>query len=573
MAHLKFSVSDDLGRYTGDALVAIDLSGRILRLNPVAEELLGFGETEAVGKCCRDVMRSSICAESCPLPMVASGSAPVTSFNACVQVAGQEALPVCIVSSALRDSRGEIVGMVESIRDIRHVRRLLDEREAALLHMEEVASWLSAIVDTVNDALIATDADLSITSFNRAAEMLTGYAKQEVLGRSCKEVFSNGFCPLEETLKGRCGLPGLEIELRGKGGRAIAVWLRTELLRNSRNEVVGAIQVLRERSEMVPSMGGGRSKYAPLVGDSPAMQVVCRWIDRLAPTDSTVLLSGESGTGKELVAEILHFHSKRRNSPLIRVNCAALPETLLESELFGHVRGAFTGAFADRPGRFELAHKGTLFLDEVGDLPLPLQAKLLRVLQDRCVERLGSGRPVPVDFRIIAATNRDLPRMIAEGRFREDLYYRLAVVPVTLPPLREHREDIPELAAGILHKLAARNGAAPVGISRAALRALCAFSWPGNVRELENALEFAWICSNGSGIELADLPPHLLAQTGGIAREKPAGTDRELIAAALGSSSTVSAAARQLGMGRATLFRKMRKLGLSAGHSSLIRQP
>jgi len=440
--------------------------------------------------------------------------------------------------------------------------RLIEEREEAVAETRKTATWLEAIVDTIQDAVIASDTSIRITSFNRMAEIMTGYGRQEVLGRSCQEVFSNGFCPIAETLSGGVGLPGMDLTIRAKDGRAVPVWLTTELLRDGDGVVVGAVQLLRDRSRMASRDESSRGDYAPLVGEGAAMQEVYRWIDRLALTDATVLLQGESGTGKELVAELLHLRSPRRNKPLIRVNCAALPETLLESELFGHTRGAFTGAVQDRPGRFELAHHGTLFLDEIGDLPLSQQVKLLRVLQERSVERLGSGRPVPLDIRVIAATNRDLLAMVAERTFREDLYYRLAVVPVTLPPLREHPEDIEELAAACLGRLQGRLRAAPSGVSAAALRALSRHTWPGNVRELENALEYAAVRSDGGRVELQDLPPGIRGANGEKARPAPPEVERERMASALRQNGSAAEAASALGVSRATLFRRMKQHGL-----------
>jgi transcriptional regulator with PAS, ATPase and Fis domain len=244
------------------------------------------------------------------------------------------------------------------------------------------------------------------------------------------------------------------------------------------------------------------------------------------------------------------------------VNSAALPETLLESELFGHLRGAFTGAVSDRAGRFELAHRGTLFLDEIGDLPLALQAKLLRVLQDRCVERLGSGKPVPVDIRVIAATNRDLRQMIANQQFREDLYYRLAVIPVEVPPLRDRREDIPALIESILAKLAVRGLPVAAGVSSSAMAALTDHAWPGNVRELENALEYASIRAGAQSIEPAHLPPsiHHLRTSSRAANHSI--TECSRIRAALRDSSSAAEAAARLGISRATLFRRMKTFDL-----------
>jgi two-component system NtrC family response regulator len=248
-----------------------------------------------------------------------------------------------------------------------------------------------------------------------------------------------------------------------------------------------------------------------IIGDSPAMRTVVELIEQVGPSEANVLVLGESGTGKELVAQLLHEHSLRTSGPLIKVNCAALPENLLESELFGYVRGAFTGAAQDKPGRFQLAGGGTLFLDEIGELPLTLQAKILRALQERIVEPLGGITPVNVDVRFIAATNRDLPRMIAEGKFREDLYYRLNVLEIRIPPLRERVEDIPVLVDFLLAKLGRKNNRPIRTVSREFLAALARHEWRGNVRELENVLERSLILCRGDLLDLRDLPDHLLS--------------------------------------------------------------
>jgi transcriptional regulator with GAF, ATPase, and Fis domain len=296
----------------------------------------------------------------------------------------------------------------------------------------------------------------------------------------------------------------------------------------------------------------------------------------------TVLLSGESGTGKEVLGRAIHARSLRRDGPFVAVNCAALPGDLLESELFGHVRGAFTGAVRDRAGRFEVAARGTLFLDEAGDLPLHLQVKLLRVLQERTFERVGENRTREADVRIVAATNRDLRRAVEEGTFREDLYYRLRVFPIEIPPLRERRADIEPLARYLLGRVAARQGRA-LRFSPEALRALLAYSWPGNVRELENALEFAVAVVRGQTLQPEDLPPEVLqagglpAGAGRLLRERRAAAfpkpgdghgegrteERARINSALHEHRWSRAATAQaLGMSRTTLWRKMREHGL-----------
>jgi transcriptional regulator with GAF, ATPase, and Fis domain len=312
------------------------------------------------------------------------------------------------------------------------------------------------------------------------------------------------------------------------------------------------------------------------------MTRIFRLVENLQASDVTVLLTGESGTGKEVLARAIHAHSNRRNGPFVAVNCAALPGELLEAELFGHVRGAFTGAVRDRAGRFELASDGTLFLDEVGDVPLHLQVKLLRVLQEKTFERVGESRPRTSNARIVAATNKDLRRAVESGAFREDLYYRLRVFPVELPPLRERREDIEPLASSLLGRVGGRHGRA-LRFSPDALRTILAYPWPGNVRELENALEYAVTVAKGHTLVPEDLPPEVLA--GGEVRAAPAAEPRAIgpahpravpqpaaaraadeaprIRAALEANKWNRAdAASALGMSRTTLWRKMRELGL-----------
>jgi DNA-binding NtrC family response regulator len=308
------------------------------------------------------------------------------------------------------------------------------------------------------------------------------------------------------------------------------------------------------------------------------MEKVFRLIENLEHSETTVLLTGESGTGKEVVARAVHAHSPRRNGPFVAVNCGALPGELLESELFGHVRGAFTGAVRERAGRFEVAAGGTLFLDEVADLPLPLQVKLLRVLQERTFERVGESQSRRTDARIIAATNVDLRRAVQEGRFREDLFYRLRVVPIEIPPLRARREDIEPLATYLLARVAARHGRA-LRFSPDALRALLDYGWPGNVRELENALEYAVAVCKGQTVLPEDLPAELQQQTGVLPPAQPpvAASARRAVPppASQGEVTRLREAleahrwrraetARALGISRATLWRRMREAGLHA---------
>jgi formate hydrogenlyase transcriptional activator len=310
--------------------------------------------------------------------------------------------------------------------------------------------------------------------------------------------------------------------------------------------------------------------FGEIVGESAALRRVLKEVETVAPTDSTVLVRGETGTGKELVARALHELSPRRGRTFVKVNCAAIPSGLLESELFGHEKGAFTGAICQKAGRFELAHQGTLFLDEVGDIPPELQAKLLRVLQEQEFERLGSTRTIKVDVRLVTATNRDLARMVADGTFRADLYYRLNVFPVVLPPLRERPDDIPRLVSHFTQRFARRMGRRIETIPSAVMDALVRYPWPGNVRELQNVIERAVILSPGSSLQVpsGDLQP-AAEQTAAPAPAAAtlADAEREHIVGALRETGGVlggpAGAAARLGMKRSTLYKKMKKLGIS----------
>ena len=317
---------------------------------------------------------------------------------------------------------------------------------------------------------------------------------------------------------------------------------------------------------------------AGMVGESEAVRRVLEQVDLVADTDATVLVTGESGTGKELVARAIHERSRRRQGPLVRVNCAAIPESLFESELFGHVKGAFTGALNDRPGRFEAAQGGTLVLDEIGEVPLSMQAKLLRVIQEREIERVGESRPRRIDVRIVAATNRDLRAEVEAGRFRADLFYRLNVFPIENPPLRERREDIPLLVEHFVRAAARRLHREPARLTEAVLRQLVALDWPGNIRELENAIERAVILSVDGLLHFdapmpAIAPPPSRLALPSLSRAATESHQRETIAAALarthGKVSGPGGAAELLGMKASTLFSRMIVLGLRRRSASI----
>ena len=428
------------------------------------------------------------------------------------------------------------------------------------------------VLDSVADGVFTVDAEWRITSFNRAAEAITGMSREEVLGRSCREVFRSSACDCVCGLR-RAIANGTQVLMRAiyihdAGGERVPVCISASILRDEDGNFIGGVQSFRDLT-LIESVRQDIPEHClglpGIVGHSPAMQRIADLVPIVAESDSTVLIEGESGTGKELVARALHELSSRRCRPLVAVSCGAIPDTLLESELFGYRAGAFTDARRDKPGKFELADGGTLFLDEIGEVSPALQVRLLRVLQERVVEPLGGTRSVPVDVRIVAATNRRLAELTEGGGFRPDLYYRLNVVRIHLPPLRERREDIPLLVDAMLCELNGGRDAPLEGVSPDAMRVLLEHRFPGNVRELRNILEHASVmCREG-----VVLPEHLPEELGGHRPPSGATTDpvellqRELIARALERHhGNRKEAARELGMHVTTLWRQARRLGL-----------
>jgi DNA-binding NtrC family response regulator len=437
---------------------------------------------------------------------------------------------------------------------------------------------LLGLLGALNEGLLVLDPALDIVAMNPAAEALLGRPGPELAGTPVCRLFGERACPrdvLEETLRSGMPIVDYQTTIDLGGGRRGHVLLRSAPLRAPDGRELGVALLLGDVTEVTDlrKLVTGRDHLGRLVGRDPRMRELYALIGDVGGSEATVLIRGESGTGKELVARALHDGSPRAGGPFVAVNCSALTEHLLESELFGHVRGAFTGAVGDRRGRFAEAVGGTIFLDEIGDISPVVQVKLLRVLQERVVERVGDNRPLPVDVRVVSATHRDLEALVATGRVREDFYYRIKVVTLRVPPLRERREDIPLLAAHALERFARRDGlpAAPA-LAEPTLALLMAHTWPGNVRELENALDHALVLARGGTLLPTHLPPELRAGAG--ARGAPAAgrppvhsaQERDLIEQALRATGWHrTRAARRLGIDRSTLWRKVREYGLEPG--------
>jgi PAS domain S-box-containing protein len=550
------------------AALLLDLNGSVLAANPRACSLLHRDEAQLIGNPCRDATGFSLCDDSCPLAEVVT----TRTGSRTLEAAGSaNDLPLVVELTPLRDETGNCIAVLESFREA----PIIQDLSTKLRHKQEVLQSAMersrALVDSIADGIYTIDRNMRITSFSRSLERMTGYREEEVLGRSCREVFQTNVCetdcPLRWTLKHQKPVQNCTASLLSKSGQSIPTYISSDLLRDADGEIDGCVGIIRDRSEIeqLKARLGNVHSFAEFVGKSKSMLKIFEQVKTVAATDATVLIQGESGTGKEIMARAIHYRSERKKGPFVRVNCASLTESLLESELFGHDKGAFTGAIKDKPGRFELADGGTLFLDEIGDTSVALQAKLLRVLQEKEFERVGGIQTLKTDVRVIAATNKDLQQEIRNEHFREDLYYRLCVVPVHLPPLRQRKEDIPLLAETFIQKLNA-HGERIQEVSSRAMALLMAHDWPGNVRELENAIEHAYVTSTTGRVERRFLPASLRhvvpgEEEHGAPEER--GEDNDILRALKQHRWNKQEAAKALGISRTTLWRRMKELALS----------
>ena len=398
-----------------------------------------------------------------------------------------------------------IIGAVLTFRDTIPVTAGPSKR-VRLIEYDTLFEHLAEGVFTINNRW-------RITSFNQRAQDITGFTSEEVLGRFCWDIFQSDLChtncPLKLTMETGIIRMDQDVRILVKGGKKQSLLVNTSVMKNRRGLLIGAIETFRPLVEMDSSHEGDRnikSLQTEIIGQSPSLLKLLGMVPDVAASDANVIIEGESGTGKELIARAIHSQSPRSSGPFIPVNCAALAETLLESELFGHVKGAFTGAVNTRAGRFELAKGGTLFLDEIAEIRPEIQVKLLRVLEARIFERVGGARPISMDARIIAATNRNLDHEVEEGRFREDLFYRLRTVPLYLPPLRDRIQDIPLLVAHFITTFNKKYQKNVHGVDTKVLNMFKRYAWPGNLRELERALEYAFVFVKGPIITVSHLP-------------------------------------------------------------------
>ncbi|MBI5676689.1 MAG: sigma 54-interacting transcriptional regulator [Nitrospirae bacterium] len=559
-----------------EGIVVIGLDRRIIFVNRMAKDLIGLKDESFEGRLCSDVIRTDLCKEGCPFDSNnVEGSCASYFMNINLYNDNNASIPLCLNVAPMHNDEGEMVGIIENFRPMSEAVRVIESLKKSNVILAQEKGKVDSIIESLADGVFTVDSKLRITSFNKGMENITGLRESEVMGSTCEEILSADNCPdncpFSHTLKRGYGLANITERIVRKNGETVPVLMSTAFLKESTGEIE-LIATVRDASELekLKKEINDRFRFSNIIGKSSRMQQIFELIETLADTDCSILIEGESGTGKELVSRAIHHESNRRGSPFVKVNCSAIVEGLFESELFGHVKGSFTGAIKDRIGKFELADGGTIFLDEIADMPLSLQPKLLRVLQDMEFERVGDNRTRKVDVRIVAATNKNLKDEIKAKRFREDLYYRLCVVPIVMPSLRERREDIPLLIDHFIGKcnMKISNRTSIAGVTPQVLSALLDYEWPGNVRELENAIEHACIRSKSDRIELDALPVSI---TGMQAKrvptpeinDRPENVDElekhlieELMKRHKGNRNKV---AKDLGLSRTTLWRRLRE--------------
>jgi two-component system, NtrC family, response regulator HydG len=449
----------------------------------------------------------------------------------------------------------------------------------------ELDRYWQTVVSTIQDGIMIVNKFGVIVSVNNAFERITQYSQEELIGKTCQALNCDICDTVWENNNGHwCALfrngelKKRECTIIRKDGRRVHVLKNASILHNDKGEAIGAVETLSDITELIRKdhqieaykreLRSAEGFYG-LIGSSPTMQQVYDLMTNAAQSDAPVIIYGESGTGKELVAKAIHKLSTRMDKPYIKVNCAALTESLLESELFGHVKGAYTGAYRDRLGRFETANGGSIFLDEIGDLPLSTQVKLLRVLEEKTIERVGDIATIAVDTRVISATNRDLAELVQSHAFREDFYFRINVIPIHLPPLRDRGEDIHLLAEFFFRKIRRKNGKKIKSIGNRTMDLLMQYTWPGNVRELKSAFEYACVTCNESLIRPNHLPPAIVSQKPKDAAPRKKRFNREdikkieLIEALTETGGNQSKAAELLGITRVTVWNRMRRYGIN----------
>jgi PAS domain S-box-containing protein len=548
----------------------VDEKRHVAAMNFSAQALIGQKDTEAIGKDCREVFVGVPCFAKCPFktPEDLITDEPV------IQIEDESHTThfVTRMAAPVFGSDHQVVGCMTILQDHSPIADLIDR-----IHYEERS--LKIILDNLDVGIFTVDKGGRVTFFNTAAEKISGFNRRKILGESCSIIFgeekAQEVCSMQDTIVNGQPRSSRQGKIITRDGGSIPIRADYMALRNEKGIIVGGLTTFHDLTLVQQLKQAMRDRYTfhDMIGKSPAMQKIFEMINVVATTDATILIEGATGTGKDLLAKVIHSASRRFDQPFVKVNCAAIPGNLLESEMFGYVKGAFTGAERDKTGRFQEADGGTILLDEIGDLPLGLQAKLLRVLEDKEFYRLGSRHTVKVNIRIISASNRNLENLVAKRLFREDLFYRLNLFQIELPELKDRKVDLPILIGYILRRLSAASGSRLPEVSEKVMEILLNYDYPGNVRELENILEHALIICQEETIQTRHLPEYLRV---GRAIRKPSARrsirplqvsddeERDKIISALQQHDGHRAkTARALGMDRTTLWRKIKNYGIN----------
>jgi PAS domain S-box-containing protein len=561
----SLAILDELGV----GAFTVDLGRKVKSMNLSAQALMGLKENDVQEKDCRDIFTGVPCMTTCLL----KGNSNAVTDEPDVEIINENETARLLTRMAIPiyDAGYQLAGCLTILQDHSPIADLIDR-----IHYEERS--LKIILDNLDVGIFTVNRGGYITFFNHKAEKISGYNRRQVLGKSCSAIFGESDATdlffLNASITKGIQQKVRNGEILSKAGEKVPVRANVIALKNEKDAIVGGLATFHDLTleHQLDQVISDRYTFHDMVGKSPEMQKVFETVSVIAATDATILIEGATGTGKDLLAKVIHSSSQRATCPFVKVNCAAIPDNLLESEMFGYLKGAFTGADRDKPGRFNEADGGSIFLDEIGELPLSLQAKLLRVLEDREFYPLGSRHTRKVDVRILSASNKKLDQLVEEGLFREDLFYRLNVFRLNLPPLKKRRVDLPLLLRHILRRLCAARGSHPVNIAKSTMEILLKFDYPGNVRELENILEHALIISQEQEILPEHLPDHV-QDSGPVSdtrialshfrTDTSASRERQKIIQALNQhNGNRAVTAQALNIDRTTLWRKMKRYRL-----------
>jgi PAS domain S-box-containing protein len=557
---------------TPDGIIVISCENKIIAFSQAASRITGYEEDEIILKDFNFLFNKSGEYKNYIADSLTSGN---TYSNLSLNITCKDDNVLNVLSSITPITRSDksIIGIALVFRNTEEMLSLAEtirEKTQALL---DEKNKLDAIFNSNIEGTFTIDTEWNVTSFNKSAEKITGFSKDEAINKKCWEIFRSNLCRngchMELTMSRHVSSIGNELIIKNKYNKLIPIRLNSAPLLNGIGEQVGAVETFIDISEIknLAEHLSEKYKFTNIIGKSKSMNKVYSLLESVAQSDSSVLITGESGTGKELVARAIHLHSDRKSAPFIAINCNAYAESLIESELFGHEKGAFTGAIKNKTGRFELAKEGTLFLDEIGDLSPQIQVKLLRVLETKQFEQVGGIEPITLDARILAATNKDLKNEIESGRFREDLLFRINVINIELPPLRDRMDDFPILVNHFIKLFNEKLKKNITGLSAEAFKLLTKYNWPGNIRELENVIEHGFVLCQGEIIQLEHLPEKLVTKIDkyeNVNKRSPiVDAEKKLILDTLEKhKGNKNETAKALGINKSTLWRKMKKLNL-----------